>query len=90
MLTFKLSLTRLFSTLANIRDSKLPSVEIGGGGEGERGGGGQATTNYPSLLHPSPGSGKRHLLHLGRPQDRSGSPTKGAGEPATNHQLMTN
>ncbi|MFH7028947.1 MAG: hypothetical protein ACHBN1_27040 [Heteroscytonema crispum UTEX LB 1556] len=26
----------------------------------------------------SPGSGKRHLLHLGRPQDRSGSPTKGA------------
>ncbi|MFH7026301.1 MAG: hypothetical protein ACHBN1_13075 [Heteroscytonema crispum UTEX LB 1556] len=26
----------------------------------------------------SPGSGKRHLLHLARPQDRSGGPTKGA------------
>ncbi|MFH7029917.1 MAG: hypothetical protein ACHBN1_32280 [Heteroscytonema crispum UTEX LB 1556] len=26
----------------------------------------------------SPGSGKRHLLHLGRPQDRSGGPTKSA------------
>ncbi|MFH7026778.1 MAG: hypothetical protein ACHBN1_15545 [Heteroscytonema crispum UTEX LB 1556] len=33
---------------------------------------------YRVALHQSPGSGKRHLLHLARPQDRSGSPTKGA------------
>ncbi|MFH7025799.1 MAG: hypothetical protein ACHBN1_10435 [Heteroscytonema crispum UTEX LB 1556] len=33
---------------------------------------------YREALHQSPGSGKRHLLHLGRPQDRSGGPTKGA------------
>ncbi|MFH7024718.1 MAG: hypothetical protein ACHBN1_04775 [Heteroscytonema crispum UTEX LB 1556] len=33
---------------------------------------------FPLRTSQSPGSGKRHLLHLGRPQDRSGSPTKGA------------
>ncbi|MFH7027638.1 MAG: hypothetical protein ACHBN1_20125 [Heteroscytonema crispum UTEX LB 1556] len=58
------------------------------------------TTN-PRGVHQSPGSGKRHLLHLGRPQDRSGSPTKGAKltggnlldcrrkRPFTNHQPPT-
>ncbi|MFH7026969.1 MAG: hypothetical protein ACHBN1_16565 [Heteroscytonema crispum UTEX LB 1556] len=33
---------------------------------------------YREALHQSPGSGKRHLRPLGRPQDRSGGPTKGA------------
>ncbi|MFH7026223.1 MAG: hypothetical protein ACHBN1_12665 [Heteroscytonema crispum UTEX LB 1556] len=33
---------------------------------------------FPLRTSQSPGSGKRHLLHLGRPQDRSGGPTKGA------------
>ncbi|MFH7030826.1 MAG: hypothetical protein ACHBN1_37130 [Heteroscytonema crispum UTEX LB 1556] len=33
---------------------------------------------YREARNQSPGSGKRHLLHLARPQDRSGSPTKGA------------
>ncbi|MFH7026885.1 MAG: hypothetical protein ACHBN1_16110 [Heteroscytonema crispum UTEX LB 1556] len=38
----------------------------------------QLTTNNPSGVHQSPGSGKRHLRNLARPQDRSGGPTKGA------------
>ncbi|MFH7024244.1 MAG: hypothetical protein ACHBN1_02275 [Heteroscytonema crispum UTEX LB 1556] len=33
---------------------------------------------FPLRTSQSPGSGKRHLLHLARPQDRSGGPTKGA------------
>ncbi|MFH7027903.1 MAG: hypothetical protein ACHBN1_21525 [Heteroscytonema crispum UTEX LB 1556] len=41
---------------------------------------------YREALHQSPGSGKRHLRPLGRPQDRSGSPTKGAPSPPTNNQ----
>ncbi|MFH7029996.1 MAG: hypothetical protein ACHBN1_32685 [Heteroscytonema crispum UTEX LB 1556] len=33
---------------------------------------------YRVARNQSPGSGKRHLRNLGRPQDRSGGPTKGA------------
>ncbi|MFH7029138.1 MAG: hypothetical protein ACHBN1_28030 [Heteroscytonema crispum UTEX LB 1556] len=44
---------------------------------------GSPPTTNPGGVHQSPGSGKRHLLHLGRPQDRSGSPTKGAPSPPT-------
>ncbi|MFH7026600.1 MAG: hypothetical protein ACHBN1_14605 [Heteroscytonema crispum UTEX LB 1556] len=37
----------------------------------------------PGGVHHRRHEGKRHLLHLARPQDRSGSPTKGAPSPRT-------
>ncbi|MFH7026989.1 MAG: hypothetical protein ACHBN1_16665 [Heteroscytonema crispum UTEX LB 1556] len=49
------------------------------------------TTNYQQRDRASPVAwvGKTPLRPLGRPQDRSGSPTKGAPSPTTNHQLTT-
>ncbi|MFH7026564.1 MAG: hypothetical protein ACHBN1_14420 [Heteroscytonema crispum UTEX LB 1556] len=38
---------------------------------------------YRVARNQSPGSGKRHLRNLGRPQDRSGGLTKGAPSPST-------